>query len=631
MKDIHQKTTSKFSVTRGLRVFSLSALALTVSLVAPSRAQDLSASVKAQIADILSVKATFTPAERKMDSRLVFARRKALGENIGTAAIPLVKASKTDTVKITVVSNGKANKAFRKLVTQRGGVVNAFKNKTGRVEATVPLTSVADLAAEDSVRSIRVTPHPINHVGALTSQGHVVEKSKAVGKQLGITGKGVTVGVLSDSASQAQVDALIASGDLGPNSKVIAPYTGGGNGNPVDYATDEGAAIMEIVQDMAPDATLLFATAYSTPTDFANNILALQQAGAQIIVDDIGYSGEGPFQDDVIARAVNTVTAAGVLYFSSAGNSGNAAHGTSGTWEGDFVNGGTYTPLDDDDSNKPYNVAQIGANNYDVIKMNGEPYIDMEWSDPLGASANDYDFFAVDTDGVTLIGFSVTVQDGTQDPVEELDSQLIGGNFEGPGVGQFLVITQTVGAADRFLRIDTNGGQLVTSTNGATAGHAATAAAFGVGATFWNSAKLGAKAIKAGNSYPEETFSSDGPRRLFYNPDGSAITPGNFSSTGGTVLQKPDATAVDGVSVVTLGFTPFFGTSAAGPHAAGIAALVKSVNPALTNTQIRNILTSTAVDNEASGVDVTGGYGVLDALAACLQAAGTITPTPAPQ
>ena len=47
-------------------------------------------------------------------------------------------------------------------------------------------------------------------------------------------------------------------------------------------------------------------------------------------------------------------------------------------------------------------------------------------------------------------------------------------------------------------------------------------------------------------------------------------------------------TAADGVSVTGAGGfpSPFYGTSAAAPHAAAIAALVKSRNPALTQTQI---------------------------------------------
>ena len=253
-------------------------------------------------------------------------------------------------------------------------------------------------------------------VGGLTSQGFIVEKARPVVKSLGIDGTGVTVGVLSDSASAAQVAALKASGDLNANASVLVPFDDGNGG---DLATDEGAAIMEIVQDMAPGATVIFATAYNTPLEFAAHILLLADAGCSIIVDDVGYSGEGPFQDDVVAKAVDVVTSTGVLYFSSAGNSGNIAHGTSGTWEGDFVNDGTFDP--GTGGTKTYDVADQGGFINNELTVPGEPYIDMEWSDPLGASTNDYDFFAFDNTGSTLIGFSVNTQDGTQDPVEELD------------------------------------------------------------------------------------------------------------------------------------------------------------------------------------------------------------------
>ena len=482
------------------------------------------------------------------------------------------------------------------------------------------LAHITELAAEGTVQAIRVPSHPMNSVGGLTSQGYAVEGAKAVVNQTGYNGTGITVGVLSDSASQAEVDKLMASGDLGPNTKVIVPYDDGSGG---DLATDEGAAIMEIVQDMAPGATVYFATAYSTPQEFADNIEALQAAGCNVIVDDVSYSGEGPFQDDVIARAVDTVFGEGVVYCSSAGNSGNVAHGTSGTWQGNFVNGGAYTPPAGSGSTKTYNVAQIGANNYDQVKLDGEPYIDMEWSDPLGGSANDYDFFATDSTGSTLKGFSVTVQNGSQDPVEELDFTDFGGNYANPVAGDLLVITQVQGAAARFLRIDTNRGQLVTFTNGSTVGHQASPSSFDVAATFWNSSLAGVKIVNSGNSYPCETFSSDGPRQIFYYPDGTPITPNDFLAGGGTVLNKPDATAVDGVNCETPGFSPFFGTSAAGPHAAGTAALILSAKPGLTPTQVRNFMTSTAVDNEAPGYDVTGGYGVVDALAAVKAALGT--------
>ena len=84
----------------------------------------------------------------------------------------------------------------------------------------------------------------------------------------GIAGNGVKVGVLSDSASNlGSVPTLIASGDLGSNTTIVADLGGGG--------TDEGAAMMEIVQDMAPKAQLFFATADDGEVSFANNITTL--------------------------------------------------------------------------------------------------------------------------------------------------------------------------------------------------------------------------------------------------------------------------------------------------------------------------------------------------------------------
>src|SRR5262249_18378332 len=149
-------------------------------------------------------------------------------------------------------------------------------------------------------------------------------------------GTGVKVGVLSDSATPARVAALIATGDLPPDTIVLPGQAGS--------AANEGTALMEIVHDIAPGAKLYFATAVAGEASFANNINALRAAGCDIIVDDITYFDEGEFQDGIVARAVNTVVARGALYFSSAANSGNVTSGTSGTWEGDFLDGGVVGP-----------------------------------------------------------------------------------------------------------------------------------------------------------------------------------------------------------------------------------------------------------------------------------------------
>lgn len=58
------------------------------------------------------------------------------------------------------------------------------------------------------------------------------------------------------------------------------------------------------------------------------------------------------------------------------------------------------------------------------------------------------------------------------------------------------------------------------------------------------------------------------------------------------------------------------GTSMATPHVSGVAALIYSADPTLTNVQVRDILTSTAEDLGAAGWDEYFGYGIADAEAA---------------
>jgi subtilisin family serine protease len=173
------------------------------------------------------------------------------------------------------------------------------------------------------------------------------------------------------------------------------------------------------------------------------------------------------------------------------------------------------------------------------------------------------------------------------------------------------------------LHIDTERAQLKIGTSGATFGHNAGVNTVSMAATAWSSARTGTHPF-TGFANPIESFSSDGPRQIFYQPDGTPITPGNylFGTNGGTTLQKPDLTAADGVFTKTPGFLPFYGTSAAAPHAAAIAALVKSANPSLTNVQIKGIMINTALDTMAPGVDRDSGYGITMALPAVQAALG---------
>ncbi len=143
-------------------------------------------------------------------------------------------------------------------------------------------------------------------------------------------GSGISVGFISDSFGNSAND--VANFDLP-----------GAGGNPVNTqpvvvlqdipGTDEGRGMVQIGYKMAPKARLAFATANGGEVGFANNIRALaalpgfaydpsvqQGFAANVICDDVGYSDEPFFEDGIIGTAVDDVAAAGVSYFSSAGN-----------------------------------------------------------------------------------------------------------------------------------------------------------------------------------------------------------------------------------------------------------------------------------------------------------------------
>jgi hypothetical protein len=204
--------------------------------------------------------------------------------------------------------------------------------RAGVVEAWVPTSSLVSVASSKGVLAVVPTVPFVTNVGATTSQGvvqHRVDQLPA-----GIDGTGITVGVISDSydtnvaPNSAALD--IASGDLPGAGNPL------GNTQPVvvlqdsPARTDEGRAMLQIVHDLAPKARLGFATADGGQVNLANNIRSLAgvpgaprtTAGfkADVIVDDVIYPDEPMFQDGIVAQAVDEVAAAGVSYFSSAGN-----------------------------------------------------------------------------------------------------------------------------------------------------------------------------------------------------------------------------------------------------------------------------------------------------------------------
>ncbi len=103
----------------------------------------------------------------------------------------------------------------------------------------------------------------------------VSNKAKTAWK---ITGKGVKVGVMSDSyntkfGNPAQLDVM--NGDLpGSGNPVHTKPVVVSAEYPYGKATDEGRAMMQIVHDVAPDAELVFRSGFISAGNFADGIKA---------------------------------------------------------------------------------------------------------------------------------------------------------------------------------------------------------------------------------------------------------------------------------------------------------------------------------------------------------------------
>ncbi|VGO18430.1 InlB B-repeat-containing protein [Pontiella sulfatireligans] len=475
-------------------------------------------------------------------------------------------------------------------IERLGGHIHSVFQEHDWVRLDIAPSALESLAGLDQVRFIRrYVPPMLNKVNV--SEGDVAHRASIARAGFDIGGMGVKVGVISDSASASQLSTLISSGDLPAGRVTVLP-------GQESSGSDEGLAMLEIVYDLVPGAELYFATANGGEPVFASNIRALRDAGCNVIVDDVGYFLEPAFEDGVIAEAVNEVEGDGVVYLSSAGNSGNDNDGQSGVWEGDFR---VYQTMNIDGA--AYETHDFGSGDLlQITACNGTPII-LKWSDRYGASGNDYDLFLVDSSG-QVAASSSNIQNGNDDPCE-------GFQFNVNLAGYYLLIARKAGEQTRFLHLNTNRGRLASGTAGQIYGHSAAEGCIAVAAVDANAAR-GSGGVFDGRE-PVETFSSDGPRRVFYDANGSAITSGNYTSSGGAVRNKPDFAAADGVKCATSGFGDFHGTSAAAPHAAAIVALMLDKNPGLSVPEIRQALIAGSMDIEGSGWDRDSGHGLLNA------------------
>ena len=619
-----------------LTTFSGTLAFMAVIFCAPAFAQNpppgMSPQVLQQIQAIAGEKAQRTDAQKKIDSALLYAARAANGEpqfpNAPGLSFPQLSATNLvgpDGRVLVDIATTDASGLAGPIQSLGGSVISSFP-PYNTVRASLPVTALESLAAIPSVKSIRpadvartnriLPPQGSspksrlgivrdqlgkvlggNNQGAQTNVGFGTTISQAVvahGADIvqnsGVTGAGIKICVLSDGVNS--LASRQTAGEL-PAVQVLSGQAGSG---------DEGTAMLELVADMAPGASLGFATGFGSVASMATNIINLRNTlGCNIIVDDVTYFAEAAFQEDTIANAVTTVVNAGAMYFSSAANSGHLTGGNSGTWEGDFANGGAATGV----LAGAGTVHNFGAALFDTLTASSN-VVSLKWSDPAGASGNDYDLYVLNSTGTALIGGSTGSQTGTQNPYEATNC----GSSCPSGAKIYVVLFSGVA---RALRVDTNRGRLSIGTNGSTFGHNGGVNTITVAAVSNSFSPISGRQFLASDTVA--TYSSDGPRKLFLNPVPATtpITAGCYlyACGGGTLLPKVDIAAADCDTTTTPGFTSFCGTSAAAPQAAAIAALVKSAYPALSNTAVLAKMKTTAIDIMAAGTDVDSGAGIV--------------------
>lgn len=485
--------------------------------------------------------------------------------------------------------------------------------------------------------------------GVAVSQGDVQLHAAEARTSSGVDGSGVTVGILSDSfnnATEAADDSGpietheledVESGDL-PGAKNPCGETT--NVNVLDdsdsQGEDEGRAMAQIVHDLAPGANLAFATAFTSETEFAKNVELLAKstgeggAGANVIADDVTYPTEPFFQEGVVGNAVRKVTKAGVSYFSSAANNNlRAGDRDIASWEAPLYRDSSGCPgAIVAYSNQLEGVGEPGLNPSHCMDFSPGPGVDrtfrvtvfpgatlrldLQWAEPWEGVTTDLDAFLLGPKGELVARSTEDNVVGSEQPFEFVGWK----NNTGAQSKVKLVINRFTGGTPRlkFALLQNGGGVTSTEYETSQGGDIVGPTIFG-----HNGAEdaTSVAAINQAATTSPEPYSSRGPVTHYFGPVNGVIAAEPLEPE--TILSKPDLTATD-CNVTTFfaefeGTWSFCGTSAAAPHAAGVAALMLQKEPAATPQQIRSAMQESASPFVAFGPCAVGA-GLVEAVGA---------------
>ena len=367
----------------------------------------------------------------------------------------------------------------------------------------------------------------------------------------GYTGQGVKVAVLDSGFTG--YSALLGT-DL-PGSVTTQSFY---HGSDIEGDTVHGTACAEVIYDVAPDAQFYLVN-FGTIVELGNAVDWIIAQDIDIISCSFAWPIGGPGDGTgTICEMVDDINAADSLWVQAVGNS------TMKHWQGTFT-----------DSNADGIHEFSGADISNTISAsNGERILaGLKWNDAWGSSGKDYELILADN-SENIVAVSNGTQDGNDDPWEYIsyraeysgDYHIVVVAHGTPGIAGFHLYSNCE------LEYRTASGSFYVPSDSPNA--------MVVGAVYW------------GSPNTLEGFSSHGP--------------------AGNGRIVPDLVAPDGVSTSTYGSGSFYGTSAATPHVAGAAALIKECYPSYTLAEIRTFLEGRAVDLGSAGKDNLYGCGRLD-------------------